>query len=87
MYVYLLSSSAGVERMEEGDGGMEGRENEVGVCMAPPLTVSIPLARLCRVPPVSPTVSTRVLGMFMDKAVQAERGMIVDKDVSECVRE
>ena len=46
-----------------------------------PLTVKLPLSRLHRPPVVSPTVTTRALGMFTDKAVQAERGMIVDKEV------
>ena len=48
---------------------------------SPPLRVKVSLAQLSRTPAVSPTVTTRALGMFMDKAVQAERGMIVDKDV------
>ena len=52
------------------------------------LVVGIPLCRLSRTPtPLSgptvttATVTTRPLGMFTDKGVQAERGMIVDKEV------
>lgn len=46
------------------------------------LTVKVPLARLSRTPSVSPSVTTRAIGMFTDKGVQADQGMVVDKDVS-----
>ena len=45
------------------------------------LTVKLPISKLDRLPAVSPVVTTTALGMFRDVAVQAERGMIVDKDV------
>lgn len=45
------------------------------------LTVKLPIAQLSRVPATSPVVITRPLGMFRDASVQAERGMIIDKDV------
>ena len=48
----------------------------------PMLTVKVPLAQLSRTPSVSPSVTTRAIGMFTEKAVQADQGMIVDKDVS-----
>lgn len=54
----------------------EGDESSVSA-----LTVRIPLGQLSRTPSVSPSVTTKALGMFTDKAVQADRGMIVDKDV------
>ena len=48
-----------------------------------PLLVRVPLGCLRRRPSLSlgPMVSSRPLGMFTDKGVQAERGMIVDKEV------
>lgn len=45
------------------------------------LTVRIPLDQLSRTPSVSPSVTTKAIGMFTDKAVQADQGMIVDKEV------
>ena len=52
------------------------------------LFVDIPLSRLSRTPTPLPgptvttaNVTTRPLGMFTDKGVQAERGMVVDKEV------
>ena len=44
-----------------------------------PLIVKLPLCKLTRVPAA---VTTRALGMFKDKSVQVESGMIFDKDVS-----
>ena len=63
-----------VERKQSVKSGSESSTS-------PPLRVKVPLAQLSRTPAVSPNVTTRALGMFTDKAVQAERGMIVDKDV------
>ena len=47
----------------------------------PSLTVKFPISQLSRTPVTSPVVITRPLGMFRDASVQADRGMIIDKDV------
>ena len=70
---YRPSSIMSVER-PQADGRSESRELSS-------LTVKIPLSKLSRIPAVSSVVTTRGVGMFRDKAVQAERGMFVDKDV------
>lgn len=61
---------------------VQSERDEGGV---PMLTVKVPLAQLSRTPSVSPSVTTRAIGMFTDKAVQADQGMIVDKDVRNCL--
>ena len=60
------------EKSEEGQGVTGMGEKE--------LLVSIPLHQL-RVPHLSPKVITKPLGKFKSRGIQAERGMIVDKDV------
>lgn len=68
-----MSSVHGEDEME-----VLSERDEGGV---PMLTVKVPLAQLSRTPSVSPSVTTRAIGMFTEKAVQADQGMIVDKDV------
>ena len=63
-----------VQRKQEGTIGCGLSETSD----SSPLRVKVPLAHLSRTPPA---VTTRALGMFTDKAVQADRGMIVDKEV------
>ncbi|CAI8013581.1 hypothetical protein GBAR_LOCUS8593, partial [Geodia barretti] len=57
------------------------RSSGAEVAKCPALTVKVPISQLHRIPTTSPVVITRPLGMFRDASVQAERGMMIDKDV------
>lgn len=68
----------GRENMEVGATQEDGACN---IANSKSLVVKLPLFQLSRTPSSSPTNQIRTLGMSKEVAVQADRGMIVDKDV------
>lgn len=67
-----------VEWKEEESGGMATADSGTE---SAPFIVKLPLCKLTQVPA---TITTRALGMFRDKSIQVESGMMFDKEVRHC---